>query len=57
MPLSPAANRRRAAASGQGSPMALLMMKVPSDSTDVRSDDMSARATEGDERRTLGGPG
>jgi hypothetical protein len=57
MPLSPAANRRRAAASGQGSPMALLLMKVPSDSTDVRSDDMSARATEGDERRTLGGPG
>ena len=55
MPLSPVASRR------QGSPMALLMMKVPSDSTDVRASDifkdMSSRATEGDERHTLGWPG
>ena len=52
MPLSPSANQRRAAASGQNgsSPMELLMMQVPLDDTDVRSGDIFARTTGDDEK-------
>ena len=52
MPLSPAANRRRAALNGKAdkSPMELLLKNVPPDETNVQSSKIFTRATEGDDQ-------
>ena len=58
MPLSPAANRQRAALDGRTqSPMELLLKKVPSDETEVQSSDIFTRATEGGEQCKSAGTG